>query len=92
MEFVEQLLENPEAALLTGYSAVIVGSSAYSAKKYDFKAEDKTSANLEEYLIEKDPGITEPVQRLKARSYRKELEKRQENEEYLDTKDLLRKS
>lgn len=84
MEWVKEVLNDPDALAALGYGAAITTASAYAAYKNDFGASDKTTKELENY-IEDECGLTNPLAAWKSLEYRRELESREDlNESSLD--------
>jgi hypothetical protein len=85
MEWIKELLSNPDQATALGYGAALTAASAYAIYKNDFGAEGRTTAELEDYLDDMDSETTGPLKMWKAHEYRKELQEREKVTEELDT-------
>jgi len=68
----EELLEPGNREILT--ASIFSATALYAVHKNDWGAELETTYDLEKYVEE--ASIYRPIQQLKSRKYRKELEKR----------------
>lgn len=89
MDWIEELVKDPERSLLLGYSAFILGGSAYAAYRNDFGAQDKTRKELDDYLDEVETGLSSPLSTWKAHEYRKERDERNEERNEIDVQKEL---
>ena len=78
VDWMDELVKNPEKMAALGYTASITLASVYAAYRNDFGAADRTTREPEQYLEEKDPGLENSVQVWKAHEYRQELQCREE--------------
>jgi hypothetical protein len=79
MEMVKELLSDPDSLAAFGYGAALLSTSAYAAYKNDFGADAKTRKELESYVEENEPSLSDPVDTWRYMEYKKELEKRDIN-------------
>lgn len=84
MDWIEELVKDPDQMAALGYGLTTLTLSAYAAYRNDFGAPDRTTKELEDYLEETDTGPMNPVKTWKALEYRKELEERNKEPEIVD--------
>ena len=84
MEMVKELLSDPDSLAALGYGAALLSTSAVAAYKNDFGADAKTRKELESYIEENEPSLSDPVDTWKLREYKKELEDRGGTVSYSD--------
>jgi len=84
MEMIKELLSDPDSWAALGYGAALLSTSAYAAYKNDFGADIKTRKELESYIEENEPSLSNPVDTWRLREYKKEFEDRGDSVTYSD--------